>query len=172
MRPLCCITAALLFVAALSARADNVETFDVSGTFTDSTTVSGTVVIDTTTGVFESGNLTYLGMTFDNLYDADSQPPDLYQFVLTETAAGGAPLLNMGIVGDSLVGFNGGPLCSEDELCNGDTSAYAPDDFNILYLENGTVTAVASSTPEPTTVALLGTGFLGLAIVVRRRFIS
>lgn len=61
MRLLCCATAALMLAAGLSARADVMQTFDLSGTFTDNTTVSGTVIIDTTTGVFESGDLSYLG---------------------------------------------------------------------------------------------------------------
>jgi PEP-CTERM motif len=161
---LVCFVATALLAGGGSARADNVETFDVSGTFTDSTTVSGTVVVDTTTGVFESGNLTYLGTDYDVLYDAASLPSSgAYQFVLT-TGSGLNPSLDFALVGSSLVGFDGGPLCSVTDVCGIYASAYEPG-AGALLLESGTV----SATPEPSSLMLVGTGLLGSAGVVRRR---
>jgi PEP-CTERM motif len=174
MRLLCCATAAVMLAAGLSARADVMETFDVTGTFTDNTTVSGTVIIDTTTGVFESGDLSYLGESFDVLVlTEDDSAGDAFVFELS-TSSGPIPRLVMGIVGDNLIGYSGGPLCSlTDNVCTGGGgghSFYAPTGDTNVLLDSGSLVAVA--TPEPSTIAMFGTGLLGFAVAMRRRFLN
>ncbi len=173
MRLLCCATAALMLAAGLSARADVMETFDVTGTFTDNTTVSGTVVIDTTTGVFESGDLSYLAESFDVLVLTEDDPlGDAFIFELS-TSSGPIPRLAMAIVGDNLVGYSGGPLCSLTvDVCRGGgggVSIYEPTNDTNVPLNSGSLAAVA--TPEPSTIAMLGMGLLGFAVAMRRRFL-
>ena len=175
MRLLCCATAAMMLAAGLSARADVMQTFDLSGTFTDNTTVSGTVVIDTTTGVFESGDLSYLGESFDVLVLTEDDPAgDAFVFEMS-TSSGPFPRLVMGIVGDNLLGYSGGPLCSvTDDVCGGGGgghSFYAPtSDTNVLLNSGSLAAGPVTTTPEPSSIAMLGTGLLGIAAVMRRRF--
>jgi hypothetical protein len=163
MRLFSCLAAALLAMG-LSARADVASTFNVSGTFTDSTTVSGTVVINTTTGVFESGDLSYQGQTY-NVTEFAGSEPGLFAFFLS-TSSGNFPRMAFAFVGSSLVGFDGGPLCSFADECNGEESSFeATSSGDPLFMDVG----AATPTPEPSSVALLGTGLLGFAGLVRRR---
>jgi hypothetical protein len=53
MRALCCMTAATMLAAGVSARADLVRTFNVSGTFPYSIRVSDPVVVDAMTSAPE-----------------------------------------------------------------------------------------------------------------------
>ena len=99
MRLLCCVVAAVMMLAAGQfARADVVETFDISGTFVNGTTVLDIAAIDTT---------------------------------------------GTGIV-----------------------SAHEPQPDRKILLASGAI----EPTPEPTSVAMLGTSLLGLALLMRLRF--
>lgn len=73
--------------------------------------------------------------------------------------------------GDTLGGF----VVSYDFLGSGSPGAQSfeiinPDDFSTIFA--GTTTLAASAIPEPGTVALMGIGFLGLALGRRRRVMS
>jgi len=155
----------MLLAASLSARADNIETFNATGTFTDNTSFSGTLVIDTTIGDVESGDFSYMGITYDVLRNP-GQGNGEYNFALV-TSAGNLPAFTFAIPGDSIVGFDGGPFCSLDNECRGGAGGYFDANGNLTYLQTGTLTPAA--TPEPSSVALLGTGLLGFLGVMRRR---
>lgn len=83
--------------------------------------------------------------------------------------AGSSPYLIFGINEVDLVGFSGGLLCSTENPCGDGTSAYlTASGIGDLDLQSGTV--VPAATPEPSSFLLLGTGLLGIAGMMRKRF--
>jgi hypothetical protein len=58
-----------------------------------------------------------------------------------------------------------------------DAPTFITDSWTRLLTDNGlpatiTITDITSATPEPSSIALLGTGFLGFAGIVGRRFVA
>jgi hypothetical protein len=171
----CCIG----LVPALHA---GVAEFQLSGTFLDSTPVSGTFTVDTTAGVVLSADFLYLGQTFSTIlaqgpFDCCGDPNSLPigYALFAGTSNQDLPALHFLLSGttakDSLVGYMGGNVCSNNTPCGPDSdqhfweSAYHDPNNNVVGLMSGS-TAPA---PEPSTFMLLGSGVLGLAGVIRRK---
>ena len=142
-----CIAGLIGFSAAGVALADDV-TFSANGTFNDGALLGGTLVINTGTGVVESGGLDLTvvggdagspGFVFDTLTNTNefSDGTDNLEVINATDSADEGPNLQLEInIGSasSLVGFTGGPLCyvpadfpvgfPEGNNCNSDFSNY------------------------------------------------
>jgi PEP-CTERM motif len=150
-------------------------TFDLSGTFEDGSLLTGTVTIDTTTGLPTAVSAETTGPTsvgpLTDLGFSEDQP----QFF--EIAAQGSNNNDIFLFFDvpNLIGYTGGDLCgvSLPECVStmgplvdqGPVFSFATDP---VLLTEGSVT-LPSATPEPSSLLLLGIGALVLSVMAFRR---
>ena len=167
--------AATLLSAGLTAHADSITTFALSGNYTNRHTtkpstyaVSGTITIDTTTGIVDSVNLKepQSHRPFEDTY-VNYGEPGVHLITIEEDWGVEEPETEvLYIPAKTLIGYHGGSLCSLSSECVDDTSSFAgsiePADFNFGQL-------TPAATPEPSSFLLLSTGLLGIAGAARRR---
>jgi hypothetical protein len=116
------------------AGADTITTFNLTGIFTDGTTVSGTVTIDVTfPGFVESVNLSYLGNPYSTIqsqlqFSGNTPPGQISNqvgfLVDIGTSSTQFPSIHLLIEGNPepifLARYPGGPVCSVDHPCGPD----------------------------------------------------
>jgi hypothetical protein len=165
MRLQLALVAVSLFSANGVARADTISTFNAVGSFDDGSTLSGTVTIDTTAGTITGEDLVVsspFSATFvDDIY---GQGANGGEYIFNSEADGAYLILPLAT--GSLVGYTGGGFEWAANAERGPSTH-----IQMTYLTSGDLEPEAPSvTPEPSSIALLGTGLLGIAGLVRRRF--
>lgn len=163
-------------------------TFNASGTFADGSTLSGTVIIDTSTGNGVLGG----SLTIDNIGGVSGDDVTLTGDIYNEGPLGGTNTWyayefdNGDSAGDyyldlyipagatTLNGYTGGKLCSTTTSCNFDGPVYTffGKDFigsaSYVDLTSGSL-STGSGAPEPSSIALILGSVAALAAVRRRK---
>lgn len=169
------LLAGVLLAGSLICRADVVTTFNVNGTWDNGFgtgsdgSLTGTVTIDVTTGVVTDIDVvetttaaSALGVSSNTFNGVGAENPVGSEYIVE---SGSINLFTELVFPTaSLIGYTGGDLCSFQNQCD-NLTIYAVG-VSGPFLESGTVTP---ATPEPGSLALLGTGVLGFAGVLRRR---
>jgi hypothetical protein len=184
----------VLLAPASLAKADFITTYNVTGTYQDGATVSGTLTMDTTTATATAIDVHVTNPGFPAIYGPYDyvSSPSTYVFnttdlipppvdvvkVLIEPTPGISNFLQLDVVAPGFTWPTGViPLSTISYAGPGHDSAYGVFDFTFgvgnLYesdLVAGELNPI--KTPEPATLTMLGTGFLafgGFSLVRRRR---
>jgi len=129
-----------LLIAVLSPSAVLADqVFTVTGTYTDGSTMAGTLTINTVSGVVDAADLSWSEPGLGNIFTsiAGQGTLDGNAFVLVSNSLGDDGL-DLYLAAPSWIGFMGGPICGTESggfpVCGGGSSAIANPPRGPLFL--------------------------------------
>jgi hypothetical protein len=149
-----------LALGTAPVRADVIRVFEANGVFDDGVKLGGTLTIDVTTGDVTAANLLLSEPVSAEVTGLGGSGELGGGFAQTFTSAGPGgpfPVITLGFLTPSLVGYGGGPLASRAMPQGGFNSDYGLSPDEPVGLASGTLTV-----PEPSTWAMMLMGFAGL----------
>ncbi len=172
------LTGILVFSGLALGNSAYATTFPITSVLT-SGTLSGTITIDTVAGLATAGDFTIVsnGTTFvfagaDVNYSAPYSIDTYFASFVDTTNTDSFSLV---LPTATLVGYNGGQICSYALLCDGGIVSGFFDNTSTpgLYQSlDGNVGPGVSPVPEPSSLMLLATGGVAAAGAFRRRLAS
>lgn len=171
------VVVAGVLLLALPAYADQVTVFNLTTVYQPlqpqqpDGTASGTVTIDTTTGVVEAIDLSFAGepasASTGTLWDVYGTSPNAFVEINEAwTLLDAYYDVEIVLPVDTLVGYAGGSICTKATPCYDNSfSSFSWGISGPSSYSSGQLTP----TPEPASLILFGTGIPGLVVILRRK---
>ena len=164
----------VLCLAPFTSQA-HATTFQAEGVFADGATLGGVLTIDTNTGSVVSSGLTISGAgIFSTLISqANVGAPLFYSVVVDNTEA--SEEFSFGLLANTLVGYSGGNLCSNNTgNCFASVYYPIPDRLRQVSLLSGSLIEPSGIAPEPAGLSFCIIAFAIGALIFnrRKRFVS